>query len=37
MVSTDVKSTAQVFGLFGNQKHSDSAELGLYMKQPKCY
>ena len=28
-----MKSTAQIFGLFGDQKYSDSAEFGLYTKR----
>ena len=28
-----MKSTAQIFGIFGDQKHSDSAEFGLYTKR----
>jgi len=27
-----VKSTAQIFGLFGDQKYFDSAESGLYTR-----
>jgi len=27
-----VKSTAQIFGLFGDQKYSESAEFGLHTR-----
>ena len=32
-IPVGVKSTAQIFGLFGDQKYSDSAEFGLYTKK----